>query len=133
MPFTINNWKEALYPLIEEYFNDQLDKNDAIISQLITIESADKYETTRESVGGLGDAHLEQAGLFEIAGGLIFGHYSMDEQPLVNGILSRIGERYGIPVVWNDDFTESVNAIVKRFGGTSGRRFSPFFSSALPQ
>jgi phage major head subunit gpT-like protein len=55
MPFTINNWKEALYPLIEDYFTDQLDKNDAIIGQLITVEGTDKYETTKESLGGLGE------------------------------------------------------------------------------
>lgn len=47
---------------------------------------------------------LEQDGLFEHTSGLIFGHYSEHEQPLIKEILGRIGNKYNIPVVWTQDF-----------------------------
>ncbi len=47
---------------------------------------------------------LEQDGLFDIACGLIFGHYSEHPQPLIEEILGRIGDKYDIPVVWTEDF-----------------------------
>lgn len=47
---------------------------------------------------------LEQDGLFELASGLIFGHYSQQPQPLIDEILERLGNKYDIPVVRTEDF-----------------------------
>lgn len=58
-------------------------------------------------------AHLEQSGLFDRAVGLIWGHYSDDPQPVIDGILSRVGNKYNIPVVKTDDFGHGgVNSIL---------------------
>lgn len=49
-------------------------------------------------------SHLEQHGVFDRATGLLFGHYSENDSPLIDRILCRIGERYSIPVVRCEDF-----------------------------
>lgn len=47
---------------------------------------------------------LEEDGILQCASGLIFGHYSEKPSPLIDEILSRIGDRYDIPVVRTEDF-----------------------------
>ena len=49
-------------------------------------------------------ANLEHRGVMERVSGLIFGHYSTAEFPLIDEILLRIGDRYQIPVVRCEDF-----------------------------
>ena len=49
-------------------------------------------------------AHLEQSGLFRRVKGLLWGFYSEERYPAVEGILFRLGERYGIPVACCGDF-----------------------------
>ncbi|MDR0857635.1 MAG: LD-carboxypeptidase [Oscillospiraceae bacterium] len=57
--------------------------------------------------------HLAERGLFDLASGLIFGHYATEIPPELDRILERIAERYQIPVVRNDDFGHGLyNAII---------------------
>ena len=55
---------------------------------------------------------LEHKGVFKRAKALIFGHYSIEEKPVIDDILARIGNRYGIPVIHNDDFGHGVNGAI---------------------
>lgn len=55
---------------------------------------------------------LEHKGVFKRAKALIFGHYSIEEKPVIDDILARIGNRYGIPVIRNDDFGHGVNGAI---------------------
>jgi Uncharacterized proteins, homologs of microcin C7 resistance protein MccF len=61
-------------------------------------------------------SHIEQSGLFDNITGLIFGHYSQNPNPQIDGILRRIGERYEIPVVMCDDFGHGENNSVIPIG-----------------
>ena len=49
-------------------------------------------------------SNLEMYGAFENAVGLIFGHYSDKEEPVIDDILCRIGQKYSIPVIRCNDF-----------------------------
>lgn len=55
---------------------------------------------------------LEHRGAFKRAKGLIFGHYSLDEYPVIDEILARLGNRYGIPVVRTEDFGHGENGAI---------------------
>ena len=55
---------------------------------------------------------LEHKGVFKRAKALIFGHYSIEDKPVIDEILSRIGKRYNIPVIHNDDFGHGVNGAI---------------------
>lgn len=55
---------------------------------------------------------LEHKGVFKRARALIFGHYSIEEKPVIDDILARIGNRYNIPVIHNDDFGHGVNGAI---------------------
>ncbi len=58
-------------------------------------------------------ANLEHRGALKQAVGLIFGHYSVSESPLIDDILRRVGEKHGIPVVRCEDFGHGrFNAII---------------------
>ncbi len=58
-------------------------------------------------------ANLEHRGVFEKTRGLLFGHYSTKDYPVIDDILRRIGERYAIPVVRCDDFGHGeYNAVI---------------------
>lgn len=48
--------------------------------------------------------------------GLIFGHYSNKEEPLIDRILYRIGEKYRIPVVRCEDFGHGENCSILPIG-----------------
>lgn len=54
-------------------------------------------------------SHMEQSGLFSRVTGLLWGHYSAEAQPWIDGILTRIGQRYGIPVLCCEDFGHGKN------------------------
>lgn len=53
-------------------------------------------------------SNLEMYGAFENVVGLIFGHYSEKEYPVIDDILGRIGKKYSIPVIRCDDFGHGV-------------------------
>lgn len=55
---------------------------------------------------------LEHKGVFKRAKALIFGHYSIEEKPVIDDILARIGNRYNIPVIHNDDFGHGINGAI---------------------
>lgn len=59
---------------------------------------------------------LDQRNVFESVTGLVFGHYSKEEQPLIDEILHRLGERYNIPVVRCEDFGHGINNAVWPIG-----------------
>ncbi|MEG1687317.1 MAG: LD-carboxypeptidase [Angelakisella sp.] len=64
-------------------------------------------------------AHLEQSGLFAQATGLIFGHYSSNDQPCIDRLLTELGQRYHIPVVRTEDFGHGANNAIFPFGTTA--------------
>ena len=55
---------------------------------------------------------LEHKGVFKRAKALIFGHYSLEEKPVIDDILTRIGKRYNIPVIRNEDFGHGANGAI---------------------
>lgn len=55
---------------------------------------------------------LEHKGVFKRAKALIFGHYSTEERPVIDDILARIGNRYNIPVIRNEDFGHGANGAI---------------------
>ena len=55
---------------------------------------------------------LEHKGVFARTGALIFGHYSLEEKPVIDEILTRIGKRYNIPVIRNEDFGHGANGAI---------------------
>lgn len=61
-------------------------------------------------------ANLEQRGVFEKTVGLLFGHYSNKESPLIDEILYRIGYKYCIPVVRCEDFGHGANNSILPIG-----------------
>jgi len=61
-------------------------------------------------------SNLEHRGVFEHVSGLIFGHYSIKENPLIDDILRRVGVRFGIPVVRCEDFGHGENNAVLPIG-----------------
>lgn len=61
-------------------------------------------------------ARLEQCGLMPHVRGLLFGHYSVpkDEQLLMR--LTRLGEKWEIPVAYSDDFGHGENSAILPIG-----------------
>ena len=59
---------------------------------------------------------LEQCGIMPYVKGLLFGHYSapVNEQVLVR--LTRLGEKWGIPVAYCDDFGHGENSAILPIG-----------------
>ena len=49
-------------------------------------------------------AHMEQSGLMASVSGVLFGHYALTPPPELLARLTRLGETYGIPVAYCDDF-----------------------------
>lgn len=76
-----------------------LDKNEKV---LLFIEDHESFCTPPAVARNF--AHLEQSGIFGQAAGLIWGHYSDEPSPVIDQILTRLGDRYHIPVVKTDDF-----------------------------
>ena len=54
-------------------------------------------------------SNLEHRNVFKKVSGLIFGHYSENDNPLIDDILYRIGEKYDIPVVRCEDYGHGMN------------------------
>lgn len=61
-------------------------------------------------------SHIEQSDFMNTVTGLIFGHYSVNPHPELLARLKRLGERYGIPVVYCDDFGHGANHAILRVG-----------------
>ena len=61
-------------------------------------------------------ARLEQCGIMPRVRGLLFGHYSVpaDEQVLTR--LTRLGEKWNIPVAYSDDFGHGENSAILPIG-----------------
>ena len=61
-------------------------------------------------------ARLEQCGIMPHVRGLLFGHYSVpaDEQVLTR--LTRLGEKWNIPVAYSDDFGHGENSAILPIG-----------------
>ncbi len=55
---------------------------------------------------------LEHHGVFKRAKALIFGHYSLEPSPVIDDVLTRIGKRYNIPVIRNEDFGHGANGAI---------------------
>jgi muramoyltetrapeptide carboxypeptidase len=61
-------------------------------------------------------SHIEQSGLLKCVSGLIFGHYSDEESPVINDILARVASKYDIPTVRCDDFGHYINNAILPIG-----------------
>lgn len=88
-----------------------IDRNEKYI---LFIEDHEKF--SKPAVVSKWFSHIEQSGLFKNVTGLIFGHYSTEDRPLIDEILTRIGNRYSIPVVRCEDFGHGDNAAVLPVG-----------------
>ncbi len=54
-------------------------------------------------------SHLEQSELIQGVAGLLFGHYAQIVPPELLNRLARFGAKYGVPVVYCDDFGHGVH------------------------
>ncbi len=61
-------------------------------------------------------SHIGQSGIMDCVTGLLFGHYSTEENRQVDEILRRFGEKYGIPVVRCEDFGHGANNAIFPLG-----------------
>lgn len=61
-------------------------------------------------------SHIEQSGFARSVAGLLFGHYSESVNEDLLGRLRRFGERYGVPVVYCDDFGHGANHAILPIG-----------------
>ncbi len=61
-------------------------------------------------------SHLEQSPWIGRISGLLFGHYSENENPQLLDRLSRFGEKHKIPVAYCDDFGHGANQAVLPIG-----------------
>ncbi len=61
-------------------------------------------------------ARLEQCGILPRASGLLFGHYSVPVNEQVLTRLTRLGEKWGIPVAYCDDFGHGENSAILPIG-----------------
>ncbi len=59
---------------------------------------------------------LEQSAIMPQVSGLLFGHYSMPANEQLMERLYRLGERWGIPVAYSDDFGHGFNHAVLPIG-----------------
>lgn len=61
-------------------------------------------------------ARLEQCGIMPRVRGLLFGHYSAPVNEQVLARLTRLGEKWGIPVAYSDDFGHGENNAILPVG-----------------
>lgn len=61
-------------------------------------------------------SHIGQSPFIRNVRGLLFGHYSINSQPILLDILKRFGDRYNIPVVKSDDFGHGSNNAILPIG-----------------
>lgn len=91
------------------YFPYPTDEN-----YILFIEELDQFQ----SIQGVGMflTCLGQSQLMKQVTGLLFGHYSDDQSPLLFEILERFGKKYGIPVAYCDDFGHGANHAILPIG-----------------
>lgn len=77
---------------------------------ILFIEDHEKFSNA--SVVSKWFTTLEHHGVFKRAKALVFGHYSLEPSPVIDDILTRIGKRYNIPVIRNEDFGHGVNGAI---------------------
>ena len=77
---------------------------------ILFIEDHEKFSNA--SVVSKWFTTLEHHGVFNRAKALIFGHYSLEPSPVIDDILIRIGKRYNIPVIRNEDFGHGANGAI---------------------
>ncbi len=77
---------------------------------ILFIEDHEKFSNA--SVVSKWFTTLEHHGVFKRAKALIFGHYSLEPSPVIDDILTRIGKRYNIPVIRNEDFGHGANGAI---------------------
>ncbi len=61
-------------------------------------------------------ARLEQCGIMPRVRGLLFGHYSVPADEQVLARLTRLGEKWNIPVAYSDDFGHGENSAILPIG-----------------
>lgn len=61
-------------------------------------------------------SNLVHRDVFRHVSGLIMGHYSVNENPILDQILFRIGQQYHIPVVKCEDFGHGINNAILPIG-----------------
>ncbi|MDD3243972.1 MAG: LD-carboxypeptidase [Eubacteriales bacterium] len=82
---------------------------------LLFLEDHEKFS----DVGGVSSylSHLEQRGFMEQVTGVLFGHYSVEPNADLLARLTRLGQKYQIPVAYCDDFGHGVHHAILPIGG----------------
>lgn len=83
-------------------------------SCILFIEDHEKFSSP--AVVSKWFANLEHRNAFENVKGFIWGHYSVNRNPIIDDILYRIGEKYCIPVVKCEDFGHGSNNSILPIG-----------------
>jgi muramoyltetrapeptide carboxypeptidase len=74
---------------------------------ILFLENYEKYNSPADISTHL--AYIEQNDIIKNITGLLFGHYSENEYPVLEECLKRFGERNKIPVMMCDDFGHGIN------------------------
>jgi hypothetical protein len=53
--FNEYTWRDAMYPLVTKWFDDEYDKNTNIIDKIIDVDDMDRYEKKNSGAGGVGE------------------------------------------------------------------------------
>ncbi|MBE5776467.1 MAG: LD-carboxypeptidase [Clostridiales bacterium] len=61
-------------------------------------------------------SHMEQSAFWPCVTGVLFGHYSREKNAWLTERLARLGDRYGIPVAYCDDFGHGDNHGILEIG-----------------
>ncbi len=81
---------------------------------LLFIEDHEKFGNVR--LVSMFLSHVQQSRLWPCVRGLVFGNYSDTRNDSLMGMLARIGERHGIPVVYCDDFGHGEHSAILPIG-----------------
>lgn len=102
------NWNFALLQGSPQY-PISLDRD-----YLLFIEDHEKFGGVR--LVSMFLSHMQQSRLWPCVKGLVFGNYSDTRNDTLFGMLSRIGARHNIPVVYTDDFGHGQHSAILPIG-----------------
>ena len=81
---------------------------------ILFLEDHERFSCIETLSARLGQ--LERAPLMHQVSGILFGHYSTAVSPLLLERLARLGQRWGIPVAYCDDFGHGANHAILPIG-----------------
>ena len=92
------------------YFHFEKDK-----PYILFLEDHEKF--SNEAAVDMYLSYIEQHPFFQNVRGFFFGHYSENPHPNLYKRIRRIGERWGIPTAYTDDFGHGLSHAVLPIGG----------------